>query len=90
MTVQDLCHLLSPTSAINQQAIQLYLHIFCSQFQTTLLDTGFFTQLHQGGWSRVHSWFLPKNPPVPAGGNAPFYLENHQSISHVVLITVIG
>jgi len=75
MTVQDLCHLLSPTSAINQQAIQLYLHIFCSQFQTTLLDTGFFTQLHQGGWSRVHSWFSSQKPTSSRRRKRPLLSE---------------
>jgi hypothetical protein len=57
MTVQHLQDLLSPDSTMNQQVIQLYLHLFCHQFQTSFLDTSFFSQLQQHGWGRVSSCF---------------------------------
>lgn len=80
MTVQVLQQLLSPTSTINQQAIQLYLHCFCSRFQTTFLDNGFFTQLRNGGWSRVQSWFSSSNPERSRRGKLPL-LSGESAIS---------
>jgi len=57
VTIMELRQLIRPFKEINQQVINLYLHLLSHQFDTKILDTSFYMTLQQQGWSGVKPWF---------------------------------
>jgi hypothetical protein len=57
VSVGELWSLVCHNSEINQQIINTYTHLLCSQFKISVLDSSFFSLLKTSGWNRVASWF---------------------------------
>jgi hypothetical protein len=56
---------------INQQAINLYLHLLSHQFNISFLGSAFFTCLQTEGWPSVAHWFRQPGSLHRNGGNKP-------------------
>jgi hypothetical protein len=56
ITVKELCALVSHTSEINQQILNIFMTILNHQLGISFLDSSFFTLLKEGGWNRVKHW----------------------------------
>jgi len=94
VTIKEFCQLISPFEEINQQAINLYLHLLSRQFDTKILDTSFYTTLQQQGWSRVNPWFCNHSsrrrvrPSTPAlSGESSISFPCHVNGYHWVEVT---
>jgi hypothetical protein len=59
ITVQELRSILHPESPVNQQILNLYLHLFSTQFNTEFLDSCFFSLLRDNGWVEFIPGFFP-------------------------------
>jgi hypothetical protein len=81
LTVEEMRDLISHDSPVNQQILNLYLHLLSNQYDATFLDTGFFSLLKDHGWSRVSSWFALQAPQFCARSNSCPLLTTESVIS---------
>jgi hypothetical protein len=56
ITVKELRALVSHSSDINQQILNMFMTILKHQLGVSFLDSSFFTLLKDGGWNRVKRW----------------------------------
>jgi len=56
ITVKELRALVSQSSDINQQILNMFMTILKHQLGVSFLDSSFFTLLKDGGWNRVKRW----------------------------------